>query len=82
MKVSINAIEYYLPTRKEDNNVLLEENPDWQLEDIEAKTGIRSRYISAPDETATDLAFCAGKRLLNSGVNIQEIDFLILVTQS
>ena len=82
MKVSINAIEYYLPARKEDNQSLLVDNPDWLIEDIEAKTGIKSRYISDPGQTATDMAVLAAKKLFKSGVNQIDIDFLIFVTQS
>jgi len=82
MKVAINAIEYYLPSKTEDGICLNEENPDWRIDDIEAKTGIQTRHISADDETATDMAVLAAQKLLNSKVNPDEIDFLIFVTQS
>lgn len=82
MKVAINAIEYYLPSKTEDGACLKEENPDWRIDDIEAKTGIQIRHISASDETATDMAVHAAKKLLDSRVNSNEIDFIIFVTQS
>lgn len=82
MKVAINAIEYYLPSKTEDGACLKEENPDWRIDDIETKTGIQIRHISASDETAADMAVHAAKKLLNSKVNSGEVDFLIFVTQS
>lgn len=82
MKVALNAIEYYLPSETEDGSCLKEENPDWRIDDIESKTGIQIRHISAPDETATDMAVLAAKKLLDSAVDVEDIDFLIFVTQS
>ena len=46
------------------------------------KTGIYQRFISAGGETAVDLAFEAGKKLLADISGREEIDLLILVTQS
>lgn len=82
MKVVINAIEYYLPPNIEDGSNLKHDNPDWRIEEIELKTGIRTRYISSPDVTATDMAVFAAKKLIDSKVDIEDIDFLIFVTQS
>ncbi len=82
MKVAINAIEYYLPSKTEDGNCLKEENPDWRIDDIENKTGIQIRHISALGETATDMGILAAQKILNSKVNAEDIDFLIFITQS
>ncbi|MFK5893427.1 MAG: ketoacyl-ACP synthase III [Pseudomonadota bacterium] len=82
MKVALNAIEYYLPSKTEDGSCLKEENPDWRIDDIESKTGIQIRHISAPNETATDMAVLAAQKLLDSKVDVEDIDFLIFVTQS
>lgn len=82
MKVAIGAIEYYLPPTIEDGNVLARDNPDWRIEDIERKTGVRTRHKSDSDETAVDLAILASKKLFSKGVEKDEIDFIILVTQS
>lgn len=82
MKVAIKSIEYYLPPKTEDGNTLKKENPDWRLEDIEKKTGVNIRYISAPEQTATDMAALAAEKILSSGVQKKEIEFLILITQS
>lgn len=82
MKVEIKAIEYYLPSKKENNAFLKKDNPNWSLEDIEMKTGIKIRYVTKPNETALDLALHAAEKLFNSRMRKEEIDFLILITQS
>jgi len=83
MKLKISAIAYHLPSLVETSDTLKEDNPDWDIPKIVDKTGILTRYISAEDETAVDLAFEAGIKLLhNDIVNFEEIDLLILVTQS
>ena len=82
MKVKISAISYHLPDMVEDVGTLQRDNPDWDMDKILDKTGIYKRYISAPDETAVDLAFKAGKKLIESSNEYDEIDLLILVTQS
>ncbi len=82
MKMSIRAIEYYLPPSRETGASLLEDNPDWTMSEIEEKTGIKNRYLAGPGQTATDMAEIAAGRLLETTVQTADIDFLILVTQS
>lgn len=82
MKVSIKAIEYYLPPKTEDGSTLKRDNPDWRIEDIEKKTGVQVRHIADPEQTATDMAELATKKLIATGVTKENIDFLVLVTQS
>ncbi len=82
MKVVINAIEYYLPANVENGSNLKADNPDWRIDDIELKTGIKTRYISAPQETATDMAVVAAKKLIGSKIDVEDIGFLVFVTQS
>ena len=82
MKVKISAISYHLPDTMEGVDTLQRDNPDWDMPKILEKTGIHNRYISALGETAVDLAFEAGKKLLGSIPSYEEIDLLILVTQS
>jgi len=82
MKVIIKAIETYLPPDVEDGNTLKRDNPTWCIGDIEEKTGIFLRHISGPDETTTDMAEFAAEKLFKSGVLKEDIDSLILVTQS
>ncbi len=82
MKVKISALAYHLPEMVEGDSTLLRDNPDWDLPKIVEKTGIRQRHIAAPGETAVDLAFKAGQKLLAGGLRAADIDLLILVTQS
>ena len=82
MKVRIKSIEYYLPPKIENGNSLTKDNPDWCVEDIEKKTGIKTRHISTPDQTVTDMAALALEKLFDSGVEKESIDSIILVTQS
>lgn len=82
MKVKISAIEYHLPETIEGVGVLKYDNPDWDMLKILDKTGIYNRYISAQGETAVDLAFEAGKKLIENTSEHEDIDLLILVTQS
>lgn len=82
MKVKISAISYHLPETIEGVDVLQRDNPDWDMPKILDKTGIHKRHISAPGETAVDLAFEAGKKLLGGIAEREDIGLLILVTQS
>jgi 3-oxoacyl-[acyl-carrier-protein] synthase-3 len=82
MQIRIASISYYLPDTLEGVDILQRDNPDWDMSKILEKTGIYNRYISAFDETAVDLAFKAGKKILSNISNIESIDLLILVTQS
>ena len=82
MKIAIKAIENYLPSYIEDGSSLKKDNPDWCIEDIEEKTGILYRHIAGADQSATDLAEIAAQRIFASGVKKEEVEFLILITQS
>ena len=82
MKVKIESNAYYLPEKKESNKDLLLDNPDWDMSKIEEKTGISTRSISSSHETAVDLAFEAGAKLLKDISSKEDIDLLVLVTQS
>jgi len=82
MKVSIKAIEYFLPQKTEDGSTLKKDNPDWRIEDIEQKTGVQVRHIADPQQTAADMAELAAEKLIATGIPRETIDFLVLVTQS
>jgi 3-oxoacyl-[acyl-carrier-protein] synthase-3 len=77
----IAKIEVFLPARILDNKQLEREFKDWSAKKIEDKTGIRERHITDENETALDLAFKAGEKLLHS-IDSKSIDFLLLCTQS
>ena len=81
MKTTIKKIEYYLPNVTENGQDLLNDNPDWSIEDIQSKTGIYQRHI-ATEEDMIEMARLATEKLFDNGVSRDVIDLLILVTQS
>ena len=82
LDIGIQAITYRLGSISETGIDLIGDNPDWNLAEIEAKTGIKTRHIAAPGETASDMAASAAKELFDRGVDPMGIDALIFVTQS
>lgn len=79
----IGPIALHFPERCETNAQLQEMYPEWDMPLIEEKTGIRSRSIAAPDETAADLAVAACEKLFRTyGIARESIDFLLLCTQT
>ena len=82
MKVRIEKIAYYLPQTVEGIEVLQSENPDWNMDQILSKTGIKKRHIASMTETAVDLAEHAARNLIGTSEDSKDIDLLILVTQS
>lgn len=83
MRIGIKSIAYYLPEQILTNDDLAIIYDDWTAEKIFNKTGIQQRHISKNNETAVDLAYHAAEKLFNEqNINRQDIDFVILVTQS
>lgn len=79
----IRSIEFYLPNDVLTTQSLSDMFPRWGCEEIERKTGIRSRHIAGDDECSSDLAITAALRLFSSGAcQPSDIDFLLLCTQS
>lgn len=68
----ITAMTYILPAK-------IEENTDRRLR---RKTGIVHRHICPEDNTAADMAQEVAERLFVSGVQRENIDFLLFCTQS
>lgn len=82
-KAYIQAISYYLPERKVTNEELVKDFPEWTVEKINNKIGIKERHVAAADETASDLAFKAAEKLFEEySIDKSTIDYVILVTQS
>lgn len=82
-KAYIQAISYYLPERNVTNEELVKDFPEWTVEKINNKIGIKERHVAAADETASDLAFKAAEKLFEeASVDKSTIDYVILVTQS
>ncbi len=83
MKSYIKGLSYYLPETVLGNGELASLFPEWSVEKIEKKLGIKERHIAASDQTASDLAFNAAKKLFAEyDINPGDIDFLIFCTQS
>lgn len=83
MKAYIKAISYYLPERILTNEELSRDFPEWSVEKIASKIGIRQRHIVAKEETASDLAYHAAEQLFKEyQIDRNKIDFILFCTQS
>lgn len=83
MKVYIKALAYNLPEKVLTNDMIAQEFPEWTVEKIDKKIGIKQRHVTVDGETACDLAIGAAKKMFaNIGYDRSLIDYLIFVTQS
>jgi 3-oxoacyl-[acyl-carrier-protein] synthase-3 len=79
----IEAVDYFLPEKTVTNEDLNEAFPEWSVEKIASKTGIRTRHVVSSNEYASDLAVNAGRELFrNRNIDPLSVDFLIVCTQS
>ncbi|MDR0603151.1 MAG: ketoacyl-ACP synthase III [Bacteroidales bacterium] len=82
-KVFIKAISYYLPEKVLTNKQLSEEFPEWTVEKIADKIGIKERHIASENETALDMAVKASELFFEEHkTDKSTIDFILLCTQS
>jgi 3-oxoacyl-[acyl-carrier-protein] synthase-3 len=80
---AIGPIAIHLPERVETNDDLKAEFPNWNVDLIYAKTGIRARHIAAPDECASDLGVAAAEKLFaEHNIDRSSIDYLLFCTQT
>ena len=83
MSAYIKAISYYLPEKVLSNEDISRQFPEWPTAKIAQKVGIVERHISAGNETAGDMALHAAEKLFaEHPINKNDVDFLILCTQS
>ena len=83
LRAQVSWIEYYLPEKILGNSELASLYPEWPADQIEAKTGIQYRHIAAEDETSSDMAVKAARKLFASGkCTPDEIEFVFLCTES
>jgi 3-oxoacyl-[acyl-carrier-protein] synthase-3 len=83
MKAYIKHISYYLPTATLTNAELINKFPEWSVEKVANKLGIKQRHISKENETSGDLAIKAAEKLFSeSNIDRESIDFILLCTQS
>lgn len=76
-------ISYVLPEKTLENGELAKLYPGWSEEKIFAKTGIRTRHVVSDGETALDMAERAARKLIDEyGINTEDVDFVLLCTQS
>ncbi|MFN3212025.1 MAG: beta-ketoacyl-ACP synthase III [Henriciella sp.] len=70
----------YLPERimsNEEMSQIVETSDQW----IQERTGIRQRHIAADNETTSDLATHAARRILKSaGISADQVDLIVLAT--
>ena len=79
----IKAISYYLPEETLTNEALAAVFPEWDVDKVYNKVGVRTRHIADKAETAGDLAEKAARKLFEEyGIDPASIDFILLCTQS
>jgi 3-oxoacyl-[acyl-carrier-protein] synthase-3 len=80
---AIGPIAVHFPERVETNDDLKREHPNWNMDAILEKTGIRQRYIAAETECASDLAVVAAEKLFRENdIDPKSIDFVLFCTQT
>ncbi|NVN94334.1 MAG: ketoacyl-ACP synthase III [Bacteroidetes bacterium] len=83
MKAYIKNISYYLPENILTNEELVKEFPEWSVEKVADKIGIKQRHVSANEETAGDMAVKAAEKLFQEHtIKPESIDFILFCTQS
>ena len=83
MSAYIKGISYYLPEKVVTNEDLVAEFPEWDVEKVYNKVGVKERHLAGENETAGDLAEKAALKLFEEyKISPSEIDFLLLCTQS
>ena len=81
--LSLRKISYYLPDFSQTNDELKSIHPDWDIDNVQKKTGIFKRYIAREDETSLDLGFNACKKLFKDyDIKSEEIDALLFISQT
>lgn len=79
--VCVAGIGYAVPKNVRSNEDILKAFPEKTAEEIVKITGIRTRYYAGEGESATSLAVIAVNHALSqSGVNLSEIDGVIMAT--
>lgn len=83
MKAYIKAISYNLPETVITNKMLVNDFPEWTVEKVASKIGVSQRHVVRKNECASDLAVAAAEKLFTENhINKNEIDFLLVCTQS
>ena len=79
----ITGIGSFLPGQPVSNDDLAKRGIETSEEWIVSRTGIRSRHLAAPDETASDLALEASRRALAAaGLDAADLDLIVVATST
>ena len=80
----IKGIASYLPDTVLSNEDLVLEFPEWTVDKIADKIGVKVRHIAGDDETALEMAVKAAEHLFceNNEIQREDIDFVLFCTQS
>lgn len=80
----IKAIASYLPEKIITNEDLVFDFPEWSVQKIADKIGVKERHVADENETAREMAVKAAEKLfdLDSSVKRQDIDYILFCTQS
>jgi len=82
-KNGIEKIAYSLGSNQLTNKALHHEKPDWPINEMYQRTGVRSRPIAPVSETALDLGERAARKLIEKDTSSgEEIDAVIFCTQT
>lgn len=80
---AIGPIASFVPEPTESNDDLAAQNPNWDMDLIYQKTGIRTRHIASPEQCASDLGVEAAERLFaQHDIERDSIDYLLFCTQT
>lgn len=83
MEAYIKAISVYLPSKVLSNEDLVNEFPEWTIDKIASKVGIKQRHIADENEFVSDMAIKAAEKLFEEQhIEKSSIDFILLCTQS
>jgi 3-oxoacyl-[acyl-carrier-protein] synthase-3 len=80
---SVGPIAVHLAETAEDNDLLAKQFPNWDMDLIYRKTGIRVRWVAGAGEFVSDLAVAAAEKLFRDYcIDPRSIDFLLVCTQT
>jgi 3-oxoacyl-[acyl-carrier-protein] synthase-3 len=83
MNAYIEAIAANFPFNVVTNNELQSNNPEWLMNEIETKTGVKNRHIASINETSYDLGRNAVDLLFsNQRHQLKNIDAIVFCTQT
>ena len=79
----IVGVDYALPSHEVSNEELDAAHPAWRMREVAKRTGVKSRHLAAPGETALDLGERASRALLDRlAIAPDGIDGLIVCTET